>query len=109
MTIQPEARENQLLRSLSKSEFTQLAPHLELITLFRSEVLFEANNKLQYIYFPITATASLLCSLEDGTTVEVACVGKEGLIGISAILGCNETMTQAIVNLEGSAYRISLK
>lgn len=104
-----DPRTNQILGALNRSELEQLASHLELIAMSRSEVLYESNDKLQYIYFPITTTVSLICPLEDGSTVEVAMVGKEGMLGISAIMGRNETLTQAIVNVEGHAYRISVK
>jgi CRP-like cAMP-binding protein len=103
-----DPRDNQILGALKQSEREQLATHLELIALSRSEVLYESNDKLQYTYFPITATVSLVCPLEDGSTVEVAMVGNEGLLGISAVMGRNETLNQAIVNVEGHAYRISV-
>ena len=103
-----DPRENHLLCALTKSELKLLIPHLELVTISASEVLFETGEKLQYVYFPITATASLLCCLEDGTTVEVAMVGKEGILGLSALMGKNESPTQAIVNQAGLAYRASI-
>ncbi|WP_177186273.1 Crp/Fnr family transcriptional regulator [Nitrosomonas sp. Nm166] len=75
----------------------------------RAEVLFEAYEKLQYVYFPVTATASLLCWLEDGTTVEVAMVGNEGILGVSALMGREESFTQVIVSQPGHGYRVSIK
>ena len=46
-----DSRENHILGVLNKSEFEILTPHLELATLSRSEVLFEAYEELQYVYF----------------------------------------------------------
>jgi len=103
-------QENSILGALSAAELDSLAPHLELVTLLHSEVLFEDNDMLQYAYFPVTATVSLLCCLEDGSCVEVAMVGNEGIIGISVVLGNNaKTLTQAITKIEGQAYRISVR
>ncbi|SFE63586.1 Crp/Fnr family transcriptional regulator [Nitrosomonas sp. Nm166] len=101
-------RENHILRALSQSEFELLAPHLELIKLPRAEVLFDVCEKLNYIYFPITSIASLLCYLEDGTSVEVGTIGNEGCIGISVFTG-GRTLTQTVIKVEGHSYRISLK
>jgi CRP-like cAMP-binding protein len=110
MPVTCDPRENHILGALQQFEFELLQPHLELVTMSRAEVLFETNDKLHHIYFPITATASLLCCLEDGTSVEVAMVGNEGILGISALLGeKNETLTQAIINMTGHGYRISIK
>lgn len=103
-------QENSILGALTAAELDSLAPHLELVTLLHSEVLFEDNDMLQYVYFPVTATVSLLCCLEDGSCVEVAMVGNEGIIGISVVLGNNaKTLTQAITKIEGQAYRISVR
>lgn len=104
-----DPRDNHILCALTKPEFELLVPHLELTTLSRSEVLFEAYEKLQYIYFPVTATASLLCWLEDGITVEVAMVGKEGILGVSALMGREESFTQVLIRQPGHGYRIAIK
>lgn len=109
MTITCDPRENHILYALRQTEFELLEPHLELTTMSRAEVLFEAYDKLQYIYFPVTATASLLCCLEDGVSVEVAMVGNEGILGVSALMGRDVALTQAIINIPGYCYRISIK
>jgi CRP-like cAMP-binding protein len=103
-----DPRENQLLCALTDSELELLVPHLELVTMSASEVLFEAYEKLHHIYFPTTSTVSLLCCLEDGVTVEVAMIGNEGMLGVSALMGRNEAPTQALVNQAGYGYRISI-
>ncbi len=100
-----DPQENQILCALEQTEYELLAPHLELVTISRAEVLCEAYDILQHIYFPLTATASLLCCLEDGTTVEVAMVGNEGILGASALMGRNESLTQVIVSKTGQAFR----
>ncbi len=103
-----DPQENHILCALEQTDYKLLAPHLELVTVSRAEVLCEACEVMQYIYFPLTATASLLCCLEDGTTVEVAMVGNEGILGISALMGRNESLTQVIVSKTGDALRISI-
>ena len=108
MSATCDPKENHILNALQQTEFDLIEPHLELISMSRAEVLFEAYDKLQYIYFPVTATTSLLCSLEDGVSVEVAMVGSEGILGVSAFLGRNEGLTQAVINIPGHCYRISL-
>jgi len=46
--------------------------------------------------------------LQDGSTVEVAMVGNEGLLGVTALMGRNESPMQAIVIQAGHAYRVSM-
>ncbi len=102
-------KENSILGALTAAEIESLVPHLELVTLLHSEVVFEDNDKLRYAYFPVSSTVSLLCCLEDGSCVEVAMVGKEGILGISVVMGNDKTLTQAITKIEGQAYRISIR
>ena len=103
-----DPRENHLLCALTESELEQLTPHLELVTLSVAEVVFEVNEKLNHVYFPVSVIASMLCCLEDGSTVEVAMIGKEGVLGFSTFLGKNASSTQVIINQAGNAYRISI-
>ena len=102
MSITSDPRENHILATVSENEYELLAPHLELVHLSCSEILFDAKDKLQYIYFPTTAITSLLCCLEEGTSVEVAMVGSEGILGVFALMGDrNEALTQALINVSG--------
>jgi CRP-like cAMP-binding protein len=97
--------ENRLLGKLATEEYELLAPHLETVSLSLSEVLFRPEDHLQHVHFPTTAIVSLLTELEDGGGMEVGLVGREGIVGISAILGGSETKV-ATVQAEGEALRL---
>ncbi|PSJ16138.1 Crp/Fnr family transcriptional regulator [Nitrosomonas supralitoralis] len=102
------SKENHIIQALSSSEYEYLAPHLEMVEMFKGEILFEADStKSQYVYFPTTAVVSLLCYMEDGATVEVATIGKEGMLGISAFLG-GEGLIGAMILTSGNLYRVSI-
>lgn len=101
-------RQNLLLNSLPELELSQIIPFLEIVSLCTAEVIVEMHDEFQYLFFPTTVCFSLINCMSDGTTVEVAQVGKEGLLGATAILGSKKSLTQVIVNKEGEAYRISL-
>src|SRR3954469_12588904 len=97
--------QNRLLAKLGVEEYGLLAPQLEPISLSLSEVLFRPEDQLERVYFPTTSVVSLLTSLEDGSGMEVGLVGREGMVGISAILGGSET-TVATVQGAGAALRL---
>lgn len=109
MSILCEPQKNYILRALSPHEFECIAPDLELVSLSRTEVLYEFSEKLQYAYFPTTATASLVCGLEDGTSVEVAVVGNEGMLGVSIFMGGETALSRATIHSAGQGYRIKVK
>ncbi len=98
--------DNAILATLPDEEYERLAPHLKPVELALSEVIFRPEDILEYVYFPTTAVISLLTSLEDGTGVEVGLVGREGMAGISAVLGARESKV-ATIQHTGAAMRIS--
>ena len=103
----PGPRHNFLLAALPENEFERIAPHLEQFPLSRADILYRFGEKLEYAYFPTTATVSLLCTMEDGASIEVAVVGNEGILGAS-ILG-DAALTQATVLSPGYGYRLNAK
>ncbi|WP_016953100.1 Crp/Fnr family transcriptional regulator [Anabaena sp. PCC 7108] len=97
---------NKLLAALPKSDFEHLAPHLELVSLSSGQNIFEAEEPIKYIYFPETAVISLLCIMDNGSSVEVGLVSKEGMAGIPVILGDDITNITANAQVPGNALRI---
>lgn len=83
-----------------------LAPHLQPVSLSQSEILFRPDDRLQHVYFPTNSIVSLLTELEDGNGMEVGLVGREGMVGIAAILGGSETKV-ATVQASGAALKMS--
>lgn len=101
-----DPRCNLLLGALPAVEFDRLLPHLEAVWLPAGKVIFEAGDRPHHAYFPITAIASLLYVMEDGGSLEVAIVGREGLLGIGLFTGGEAMPSQTVVLSEGSAYRL---
>ena len=98
--------QNQLIAALPAAEFERLAPHLELVPMLLGEPIHEPGGQLQHVYFPTTAIVSLLYILESGSSVELAGVGNEGILGISLFMGGDTTLNSAIVQTAGHGYRL---
>jgi CRP-like cAMP-binding protein len=93
---------NHILNALSAEEYGRLAPHLETVSLRLGQVLCRPDEQLRHVYLPVTVIVSLLTDLEDGYGMEVGLVGREGVVGISVILGGDETKV-ATVQAPGQA------
>ena len=109
MRISPSVsnpRQNELIAAFDSSAWSQIAGQLELVDLPLGEVLYEPGITMRYIYFPVSAIISLLYVMEDGYSAEIAVVGKEGLLGISLLLGGENTPSRAVVQSGGYGYRI---
>ena len=99
--------ENQILAALPRMEFERLIPHLERVHLPRGKVLFEAGDHIRYAHFLTNGVVSLLCTSENGETVEVAMVGNEGMLGLPIILRVGITLHRSMVHVPADALRIS--
>src|SRR5215213_6440766 len=96
---------NHILAAMPREEYELLASHLEPVSLGLGQILFRPDEQIRSVYFPATAVISLLTDLEDGTGMEVGLVGREGMVGISAILGGSETKL-ATVQASGAGFRL---
>lgn len=98
--------DNYLLAALPDAQFQQLAPHLEPCSIELGETLHRPGEPLQHAYFPTTSIVSLLYVIESGASVEMASIGREGMLGIQLFMGGNTTHSSAVVQTAGFGYRI---
>jgi CRP-like cAMP-binding protein len=106
-TIDSRFDTNQLLASLSSEERQHLESDLEWVDLPAGTVLHSSGTPLRQVHFPATATVSLVSSMADGATAEVAVVGSEGMVGICAFMGNANALSDAVVQRPGHAWRMS--
>ena len=111
--------QNQLLAALPFDDWRYIESHLEWVEMKAHSTLFEAGSSLRHVYFPTTAVVSLVSTMLDGATVEVAAVGNEGMVGVDAFMGSSNAnngttasgtvMAQntALVSRGGHGYRMS--
>jgi CRP-like cAMP-binding protein len=97
---------SEILLSLSSNESELLLPKLEFVRLKTHHLLHEPGDTLKSAYFCNGGQVSILSVFPDGKSVEVGLVGKEGFIGIPLVAGFRTAPTRAIVQIEGSAFRV---
>jgi signal transduction histidine kinase len=103
--VSSEPRSNHLLRLLDADTRAALSPVA--VQLRGRDVLGEPGTPALYVYFPVTAVISLVSRMEDGASAEVAVVGREGMVGLAGVLGTVEGATAAVVQIGGTALRVS--
>jgi hypothetical protein len=92
------------LAALPKAEISRLAPHLSKVTLKQEQTLSDRNAK--YAYFMEQGIASVVATVENGTTVEVGVVGIDGIVGIPILLGTGTAPGRTFIQIEGSGFCI---
>jgi len=106
--VSPITPSNQLLAALPADSQAALAGLLEPVSLTPGQRLSAVDLPVTYAYFPHTAVVSLLTPLAQGWAVASALVGREGVVGLPAVLGLALATTDAQVELPGTAARIAL-
>jgi CRP-like cAMP-binding protein len=94
---------NRLLQALPAAEFEQLHPLLETVELTKDAVLANAGAPVQRIYLPHGGVVSMMVNLSDGQSVEIATIGRDGIVGASAALYGRPPLADAIVVVPGTA------
>ena len=101
-----EAVQNHLLGDIREDELERLLPNLQPLSLPLGQVLYESNEKMDYVYFPTTAIISLLYIMENGSSAEIGVVGNDGMVGIAIFMGGDTTPNRAVVQSAGRAFKI---
>ena len=98
---------NQILSSLPVSELTNLLAFAESVDFKGGENIYQPDDAIRYVYFPETAVFSQFQILEDGRVCEVIMTGKEGLIGLPAVLTDDSSNYWTEVSVGGKALKIN--
>lgn len=98
---------NAILAALPPEERARLATRLLPVTIEAHELLYYRDEPIEHIYFPTTALASILTSIDDGRVLEVGAVGCESLVGLSMVLEDDVSSFDVIGQVPGHAWRIA--
>src|SRR3954454_6457080 len=100
------APRNRFLAQLPEAEYRRLLPLLQPVELEADRVLYEARGPIDYAYFPTGSVLSALTVMRDGNAIEVATVGREGLVGHYGF-GGKTSPHKVIAQVAGGALRIA--
>ena len=98
---------NRLLLALPSRNLKRLMPELEQICCQRAQVLMDADSTLDHVFFPDSGVVSVVAVYADGSIIEMATIGREGCSGVQAILGAKRSSVQLLVQIPGSATKMS--
>jgi len=98
---------NHLLAALPRDVFDRLAPALRVVPLPLKQFLHKPGEPIREVYFPGGGFISMVTVLKDGGMVEVATIGREGMLGVSAVLNGDPSPSAAMVQSEtDTCYRM---
>ena len=101
--------QNRILSSLPASEIDQLHPELHAVFFTMQQVLHEVGSAIDDIYFLDSGLISIAADTCDNGLVEVGLTGREGFIGVPALLNPQAIAAhKGFVQIPGAGYRLSV-
>lgn len=99
-------RANGLLAAMPKDALERLLPDIETVTLVAGDRLDSVEGGLKHAYFPADMIITVLIPSGEHTTTKVAVIGREGMIGVSAVMGNEAPHRRLVVLNTGHAFKI---
>ncbi len=98
---------NRILAALPPAEFATIAKDLTRVELTLGQSLHRSGEPIEVIYFVESGFISALTMLSDGQPLEIGLIGREGVAGVSVILGATYSYSETMCQTGGGAWRIS--
>lgn len=102
----PTSVKNRLLASLPREEYERLVPYLKPVFLDLKRELYQPNEPIDFVYFPLEGVCSLLSLTSEGQLIEVGTVGNEGMVGLPVFLGVRQIPGVSMSQVPGNALRM---
>jgi CRP-like cAMP-binding protein len=97
---------NRLLAALPFAEWQNIKDACTIVEVHKGQVLWEAEERGRYIYFPINSLVSLMYESGEGDSIAVATIGRHGIAGTSIAMGLR-TPDRAVISYTGTAYQMA--
>jgi CRP-like cAMP-binding protein len=98
---------NAILAALPGDELARMRDDLELVDARIRDQVYEPGGAIPAVYFPLASVFSMVGMADDRVLVEVATVGREGMVGLPVFLGAASSPHAAFCQVPGPAAKIT--
>lgn len=95
--------DNLWIAALDAADRNRIAPHLNTRPFAQGQVLYDAGDEVEQVWFPLTGVVSLMTMLPEDRMIETAAIGREGLVGVTCGPLNGRASSRAIAQIEGTA------
>jgi CRP-like cAMP-binding protein len=98
---------NAILAALPADELARLRDDLELVDAQIREQVYQPGGPVPAVYFPLASVFSMVGMADDRVLVEVATIGREGMVGLPVFLGAASSPHAAFCQIPGRAAKVT--
>jgi len=102
----PDPKLNFLLRTLDAGDYDSLVAKGKVVKLKFRKQLYGQDKRIDSVYFPLTCMVSLLVSTDSQPKMEMATVGREGVVGAAEVMQAQGAMGLNLIQIPGAALQI---
>jgi len=103
----PAPTTNRLLAALPGRALARVLANCESVDLVFADVVCLPGDRIHHVYFPTDSFISLVAPVDGYAGLEVGMVGREGMFGVSLMLGVDVSPLHALVQGAGPALRMN--
>jgi len=100
-------RRNAILNGLEDSAIADFVARARLVDLPIRAPVYEAEGLIREAYFPVDCVLSVVTQMQDGGSIEVGTVGREGVSAIPLLLGATTSANECYCQVPGRAIVIT--
>jgi CRP-like cAMP-binding protein len=102
-----DAAANRMLAALSPDGQERLLAQSLMVETSPGDVLYEPGQPFAWVFFPLSCVVSVMTVLRDGSAVETATIGREGIVGTFQALGDDRNPNgRAVIQMGGRLLRV---
>jgi CRP-like cAMP-binding protein len=95
-----------ILRGLSTSTIDRVIEAGSLEALHLRQQIYEAEENINDVYFPLDAVLSVVARMEDGSEIEIGTIGREGTSAFPLLMGASSTANVCYCQVRGAAIKL---
>ena len=100
----PTPPENRFIASLKPEEAQALRPLLRRVSVAVDRIVVDQGATITEVHFPIDAQFANLVRFPDGSAIETAVVGNEGLTGLAPFMADRPSAWEIVCRASGEAW-----
>ena len=97
---------NEILRALPAEDLASVLDDLAFVDLKHGDVLFEADEPIKNVYFPLDGAVSMIAETPEGHATDITIIGNEGFVDLAVFLGTGQLPFRAVAQVPGAAVRL---
>jgi CRP-like cAMP-binding protein len=100
------SQRNLILKGLSRPSIEKVVEAGSLRTLKLRDTIYDAEETIDSVYFPLDAVLSIVARMEDGEEIEIGTIGREGMSAFPLLMGASSTANVCYCQVRGSAIEL---